>query len=250
MEKNLEGQLFHSLNEGSCCSLSGQPWPHELDFLLSKAFSGASLSELKFRALNITLNPTWKKERSFWWQLLITVKKGIKLCMERSTSMLQVQQSVWKGIFRGEGKEKGKKSSWMWLFDLESAWRKRGRCNWVCEKESLKDQWLHLNPATQYLPMVWTLIRCVGAVTARAHVASPHFGEATEQISEVRHKMPSRPLWHPPAQPEEDPGPSAQATCGARNILNSLVPLFSLCVCTHLPVSYENLPFLIDPAKP
>lgn len=33
--------------------------------------------------------------------------------MERNTSMLQVQQSVWKGIFRGEGKEKE-------LMDVES----------------------------------------------------------------------------------------------------------------------------------
>lgn len=104
MEKNLEGHFFHSLNEGCCFSLSWQP--HNLDFSLSKAFSGLSLSEPRFRAVNITLNPAWEKERSFWWQLLITAKKRIKLHMERNTSMLQVQQSVWKGILRGEGRGK------------------------------------------------------------------------------------------------------------------------------------------------
>lgn len=164
------------------------------------------ITEPKFRAVNITLNPTWKKARSFWWLLLITVKKRIKLCMERNTSMLQVQQSVWKGIFRGEAKEK--------MFIDVALWpriflEKKGQMQLGLQERILKTWVISLKfcfsvsfGGLNSYQVCWCC-----HVSALLHVSSPHFGEATELISEVRHKMPSRPLWHPPALPDEDHWP-------------------------------------------
>lgn len=125
----------------------------------------------------------------------------------------------------------------MWLFGLESAQRKRDRCNWVYKKESLKHQWLHLNSANlQILLMALTLIMCWCCHNKYTH------GISSFRRSQ-RHKMPSRTFWHPPALPDEHPGPSTQANWAARTILNTPAPLFCVYVCTYLPVLYEDYHF-------
>lgn len=173
--------------------------------------------------INITCESTWKKEKAFWWQPLITAEEGFWTLHEKEQRPVPSAAACVKGaVVRRRRKEVEVTDG------VGTAWRERDRDNSGCKKGSLQDQWLHLNSDSKYLLMVYVLSRCVSVFAVSCYMAPPDLDRVQDTLMSLDMKCNPGLRDMPSALSDKESGPSmlrCLTNCGARNILNILIPL-------------------------